>query len=191
MTNRPRDAIQILEAEHETLRGLLEKLESTTERATTRREELLAKIEREVRIHSRIEEEIFYPAFQDAAKKREHAKLFFEAAEEHHVVDLVLPELQATAPDAEEFAGKAKVLKDLIEHHAEEEEEQMFPASKKLMDRPQLVALGERLVRRRLELEKTWDAELTPQRGARASKRSTKSASKGSTKARKTTAATR
>lgn len=190
MNHRTRDAIQFLEAEHETVRGLLEKLEGTTERATTRREELLAKIEREVRIHSRIEEEIFYPAFQEAARKREHAKLFFEALEEHHVVDLVLPELKATAPDADEFAGKAKVLKDLIEHHAEEEEDEMFPAAKKLMDRAELVALGERLARRRLELEKAWDGATASRRAPSASKSASKSTSKTRT-ARKSAVASR
>lgn len=174
MTREPRDAIQVLRAEHATVRGLLEKLERTTARATTRREELLAKIEREVRIHSRIEEEIFYPAFQAEARKREHAKLYFEAIEEHHVVDLVLPEIRATDPGSDEFAGKAKVLKDLIEHHAEEEEDEMFPAAKELMERAQLVALGERLARRRAELEAKWDGELEPRGRKRASASSPK-----------------
>ena len=72
-------------------------------------------------------------------------ELYFEALEEHHVVDLVLPEIKATEPDADEFKAKAKVLKDLVEHHAEEEETEMFPRAKKLMDRTQLVELGQQL----------------------------------------------
>lgn len=57
----------------------------------------------------------------------------------------MLSEIKETAPDAEEFAAKAKVLKDLVEHHAEEEETEMFPRARKLMDRAQLVELGQQL----------------------------------------------
>ena len=60
-------------------------------------------------------------------------------------MDLVLPEIMETAPDADEFAAKAKVLKDLVEHHAEEEEKQMFPRAKKLMEKDQLLGLGQQL----------------------------------------------
>ena len=79
------------------------------------------------------------------AEKDEDAELYFEALEEHHVVDLVLPEIKETEPDADEFKAKAKVLKDLVEHHAEEEETEMFPRAKKLMDRAQLMELGQQL----------------------------------------------
>jgi hemerythrin-like domain-containing protein len=144
------DAITLLKEDHEKVRGLLKQLESA--KAPRRREELLAKIDEEVRIHSTIEEEIFYPAFREAAEKKEDRELFFEALEEHHVVDLVMPEAKETEPGAEEFAAKAKVLKELIEHHADEEEKEMFPKAKKLMDREELLDLGERIRQRKSEL---------------------------------------
>jgi hemerythrin-like domain-containing protein len=58
---------------------------------------------------------------------------------------MVLPEIKDTDTDADEFPAKAKVLKDLVEHHAEEEETEMFPRAKKLMDRAQLMELGQQL----------------------------------------------
>src|SRR5262245_64031581 len=91
----PQDAISLLKADHVKVRSLLRDLEQSTERATTKREELLEAIERELKIHTTIEEEIFYPAFRNAAEKKEDRKLYFEAIEEHHVVDTVLPELKA------------------------------------------------------------------------------------------------
>ena len=137
-----KDAIAILKEDHKKVRGLLGELEETSEHASGRREKLLTTIEQELKIHTKIEEEIFYPAFREAAEKKDDKKLYCEAVEEHHVVDLVLPEIKATAADSEEFGAKAKVLKDLVEHHAEEEETEMFPRAKKLMDRGELIRLG-------------------------------------------------
>ncbi|HMB33213.1 MAG TPA: hemerythrin domain-containing protein [Methylomirabilota bacterium] len=116
------------------------------------REELLAEIERELKIHTTIEEQIFYPAFRDATEKAEDRKLYFEAQEEHHVVDTVLPELKSADPASETFAAKAKVLKDLVEHHAQEEETEMFPRARKLLGRGELVRLGEELAQAKVSL---------------------------------------
>lgn len=137
-----KDAIALVKADHQQVRALLGELEETTEKAVSKREKLLATIEQELTIHTRIEEEIFYPAFRDAARKKDDAKLFFEAIEEHHVVDMVLPEIKATGLESDQFAAKAKVLKDLVEHHAEEEETEMFPRARKLMTRDELLRLG-------------------------------------------------
>ena len=57
------DAISLLKADHKKVRGMLDELEKTTERAVKKREKLLADIEKELRIHTDIEETIFYPAF--------------------------------------------------------------------------------------------------------------------------------
>jgi hemerythrin superfamily protein len=151
-TASQKDAISLLKADHEKVRGLLSKLETAAERGGDRAMQLATQIEREVKIHSQIEEEIFYPAYRDAAQKKDDKKLFFEAKEEHHVVDMVMPEIEEPASN-EEFAAKAKVLKELIEHHADEEEKQMFPKAKKLFDRDELRELGERLEQRKMELQ--------------------------------------
>jgi hemerythrin-like domain-containing protein len=66
----------------------------------------------------------------------------------------VLPELKKSKIDSAEFAAKAKVLKDLVEHHVKEEEKEMFPRAKKLMDREELLKLGERLARAKRALVK-------------------------------------
>jgi hemerythrin superfamily protein len=141
------DAIALLKADHDKVRTLLSELEKTSDNAVSKREQLLATIEQELKIHTRIEEEVFYPAFRDAAKKKDDAKLYYEALEEHHVVDLVLPEIKATGADSDQFAAKAKVLKDLVEHHAGEEEAEMFPRARTLMDRQELVRLGGELTK--------------------------------------------
>jgi hemerythrin-like domain-containing protein len=148
-----KDAIALLKKDHEKVRGLLSKLESAASRGSDRAMQLVSEIEGEVKVHTQIEEEIFYPAFRDAARKKEDKKLFYEANQEHHVVDLVMPEMEEGGT-TEEFAAKAKVLKELIEHHADEEEKEMFPKAKKLLGRDELRELGERLEQRKMELQR-------------------------------------
>ena len=147
------DAISMLKADHEKVRGLLSQLENSNERSSSKREALLQKIAHEVEIHTTIEEEIFYPAYRDAVKKKEDRKLYLEALEEHHVVELVMPELEETDPGTEVFSAKAKVLKEVIEHHAEEEEKEMFPRAKKVFEKEELRELGERMEARKAELQ--------------------------------------
>lgn len=152
------DALALLEADHTTLRDLLGQLEETTPRGAKKRLVLLGKLAQEIRVHARIEEEILYPAYHAATKTAEDAKLFFEATEEHGLVDVVLPALEETDPASEPFGAKAKVLKDLIEHHAEEEETEMFPRAKKLLGKERLAELGDALAARKRELFATGGA---------------------------------
>lgn len=148
-----KDAIQLLKDDHDTVRALLEELTGTTERAEKSRSDLLQQIEKEVKIHAKIEEEIFYPAFKEAGGK-EHAKVNYEALEEHRAVeDLVLPDLKKTEPGSVQFSGRAKVLKELIEHHAEEEENEMFKMAKEAFSKEELSQLGERMAKRKEELK--------------------------------------
>lgn len=149
--SKRQDALSLLRADHDKVRDLLGELEKTTARGARKREQLLEQIAQEVRVHAAIEEEIFYPAYHEAARKEEDVKLFFEATEEHALVDVVLPALEGTDPTAEEFGARAKVLKDLIEHHAEEEEDEMFPRAKKLLG-SELEEIGERLQARKDDL---------------------------------------
>lgn len=145
----PTDAIALLKQDHEKVRTLLGSLENAT---GARRDKLLAQVEKELKIHTTIEEEIFYPAYREAAKKKEDKKLYYEAMEEHHVVDLVVPEAHEGEND-EELKAKAKVLKDIVEHHAGEEEKEMFPRAKKALDRDELRELGARMEERKRELQ--------------------------------------
>jgi hemerythrin superfamily protein len=147
------NAIQLLKADHATVRDMLAKLEKTTSRGAATRMELLARIRREVEVHTTIEEEIFYPAFRAAGARQDDDKLYFEALEEHRAAgELVLPDLLATDPSSECFGGRAKVLKELIEHHAREEEREMFPRARELLTAAELKSLGERMQARKTAL---------------------------------------
>jgi len=148
------NAIDLLVRDHRTVEKLLEELTETTSRGVKTRQTLVEKIGALLKAHTMIEEEIFYPAFKQAGDKEE-AKMYFEAIEEHRAAgELVLPDLLQTDPSGEQFSGRAKVLKELILHHAQEEEKEMFPAAKKLFDQAKLKALGEQMFQRKQELLK-------------------------------------
>lgn len=148
----PMNAIELLTKDHDKVRDLLKQLVNTTERAEKKRTELIAKIEKEVKVHTQIEEEIFYPAFKESNGK-DNDKMYYEACEEHRAVeDLVLPDLKKANPGGTEFSGRAKVLKELLEHHADEEEEEMFAQARKTLSESQLNELGDKLQARKKEL---------------------------------------
>lgn len=155
-SKKNQDAISLLKEDHKKVKGLLSELEKTSEKGVKKREKLLAQIEKEVKVHTQIEEEIFYPEYREAVTKKDDRKLFFEATYEHHVVDLVMPELKRTNPSSEQFGAKAKVLKELIEHHADEEEKEMFPKARKVLNAEELRELGAEMERRKKELMKKF-----------------------------------
>jgi hemerythrin-like domain-containing protein len=150
------DAITLLKEDHQKVKKLLGELAETTSRAEKTRTELLQQIARELKAHTRVEEEIFYPAFKQAGEKSDDDKMYFEALEEHRAAgDLVLPDLENTKVTSDQFGGRAKVLKELVEHHADEEEEEMFPRARKLLDKATLTELGQQMQARKQELLKS------------------------------------
>lgn len=137
------NAIELLVQDHQLVKKLLDELSSTTERAVKKRAELLERIKQEVTIHTALEEEILYPAIKQAGGKEE-AKMYYEAKEEHRAVDsLVIPDLLQTDTSTVEFTGRVKVMKELLEHHIEEEESELFPTARKLLGKKELEAMGQ------------------------------------------------
>lgn len=149
------DAIEMLKKDHEKVRKLFSDLTSTTNRGVKKRKDLLEKIAAELKVHTALEEEIFYPAFKKAGKKVGDDVLYYEALEEHRAAeDLILPDLEATDPGSSAFGGRAKVLKEVVEHHADEEEEDLFPRAQELIDKETLKQLGQQMMDRKRELER-------------------------------------
>jgi len=152
------NAIDLLKADHQTVKTILAQLSESTDKAIKKRTDLLDKLEMEISIHTKLEEEILYPAFK-AAGTKEQDVLYFEAKEEHRTVDsLVLPDLKQTDPGTPEFAGRVKVVKELLEHHIEEEETEMFPQAKKLLGKSRLDDLGEQMEVMKASCKKEWAA---------------------------------
>lgn len=147
----PMDPIKLLKADHDEVKALLGKLDETTERAEVTRTEGLATLKQKLDVHETIEEEILYPALKEFAKTKDIA---LEGYEEHHVVDMIMAELEATPVTDETWAAKLTVTKENLEHHIEEEEDQMFKQARQVMDPDELEELGDRMVARKEELSR-------------------------------------
>jgi len=148
------DAVKLLRGEHRQLLGWLEDLKTTANAA--HRDRLLRQVEHGLKTHTKLEEELFYPAFRDSAATKRDLRLYYEALEEHHAVDLVLPEVSdASRSRPEVFAARVKVLKEMVAHHAEEEETDMFPRARALIPADELRRLGEEMAARRRSLQQS------------------------------------
>jgi hemerythrin-like domain-containing protein len=143
------DALSLLKEDHDKVKKMLEELDSTTERGVKTREELLTKVKQELQVHESIEEEILYPALKDHPKTKE---LALEAFEEHHVVNMVMAEIEGVPFEEETWGAKFTVMKENLEHHIEEEEGEMFKQAKQVFDNDELAQLGERMAARKQEL---------------------------------------
>ena len=141
-------ALTMLTEDHDRLKRLLDELETTTYRGIKTREELFTRIKRELTVHEIIEEEIFYPALKSHPRAKE---IVLEGYEEHDVVDTLMGELSALPYDDETWGPKAKVMKENIEHHIQEEEGEMFEKARAVFDRAELNDLGEAMENRREE----------------------------------------
>lgn len=133
------DAITLLKADHEKVSGIFDQLEETTERAEKTREELFTKLKQELDLHAHVEEKIFYPALKESEETRD---ITMEGIQEHHVVKVLLRELDAMEVSSETWTAKLKVLKENVEHHVEEEEGEMFPKARNVLSTDQLEELG-------------------------------------------------
>jgi hemerythrin superfamily protein len=137
-------ATDLLKKQHREVKSLFRKLEST-DNARMRRQ-LMTEIARNLQGHTTIEEEIFYPAVR-GLESRKAEEMVLEAYEEHHVVKLVLAELPRVNPEDERFEAKMTVLSELVDHHVEEEEKEMFKLAQKL-GKDELDELGARMEER-------------------------------------------
>ena len=105
-----------------------------------RMRELQEQIFEELEKHTRIEEDIFYPAVREADEE-ELGDTVAEGVQEHHVVKVLMREIESVSGD-ETYIAKMKVLMENVEHHAEEEEKEMFPELRQKMGEPRLQDLG-------------------------------------------------
>ncbi len=151
------NAIAQLKNDHQLFRGLLAKLEDTSENAKKTRHALFAELKRELVAHATLEEEFLYPAVEEVADE-EHAEDLKHSYEEHHVVDVLLDELTILKVDDEAWGAKVHVLRENLVHHLEEEEEDLFPYAQKVIDAAELDELGLDMADRRDEALEQADA---------------------------------
>jgi hemerythrin superfamily protein len=143
----PRDAIGLLKADHRQVEVWFEQFEKT--RSDDKKADLAKKICLALKVHTQIEEEIFYPAFIEATSDED---MHHEAVIEHDGAKKLIAEIESLGPSDEYFDARVTVLSEMIKHHVKEEEQRegMFAEAKD--SKMDLVALGEQLAVRKEEL---------------------------------------
>lgn len=140
----PSDAIAILKADHGRVTDLFDKFDGLGDRAHKTREATVGKIIEELSVHAGIEEEVFYPAVRERFAAKDDGQVL-EALEEHHVVKLLLVELESMPSTSERYTAKVTVLREIVDHHVDEEENELFKKVRQEFTRSELVQLGEDL----------------------------------------------
>jgi hemerythrin superfamily protein len=106
-----------------------------------------------LQLHTALEEQIFYPALREAAGSKKGVEAVAEAYEEHAVVERTIEALLRADLADDSYQAKVTVLKELVEHHVEEEEGELFPMAEKKIGEEELMALGEQLAERAEAME--------------------------------------
>lgn len=135
------DPVKLLKKQHRQVESLFKQIEKS--KTAEGRRQLMEQVARDLELHMKIEEEIFYPAVRELGSRKVE-ELVMESYEEHGVVKLVLEQLPQVDPEDERFEAKMTVLSELIGHHVEEEEKEMFKLAGKIDD-AELEQIGERM----------------------------------------------
>lgn len=136
------DFFEVLKQDHQKVSGIFKQMEETTGKATKVRQQLLAQIKQELDLHAQIEETILYPVLKQAAEMRD---ITTEAYEEHQEVKDLLAELEATPVEDDEWESILAELKDAVEHHVDEEENEMFTQAHEVLSEDQIADITERI----------------------------------------------
>jgi hemerythrin-like domain-containing protein len=141
---RQQDVIALLKEDHQEVKSLFTRFERAN--AASEKERLGEKICNELKLHARLEEEMFYPAVREAISD---ADLVNEAEVEHASAKDLINQIEATSPSDERYDALVTVLAEYVRHHIKEEEGEMFPKVRRSgLD---LAAMGERLRERKRE----------------------------------------
>ncbi len=153
-----KNALELMKSDHETVKELFEKYESLSDRADNSKEQLARQITGELEVHAKLEETLFYPALRK--KRSEDAKeAVREAVEEHLQMKRLINDIGKMTPQDEQFDAKMKVLREEVEHHVEEEENEMFQEAERLFAKSVLKELG-------MEMAKAKERLMTGQKAS-------------------------
>lgn len=134
------DIYQVLKADHKVVKALLKQMDDTTERSGKKRTALLLKLKQALIPHARAEELVVYEPLKDSDVK-DADDLSFEAYEEHWVADKLLLEISGTDTADKRWGALLSVLKENLEHHIEEEEEELFKKCRKSFSKEEAEAM--------------------------------------------------
>lgn len=140
------DVLTLLKRDHREVGEMFDKVEELGERAGAQRAKLGEQICEALELHSKFEEQVLYPRFQERAEDHEEIQQILEAFEEHSIVDGMVNQLKRLDAKDDRYEAKLMVVIEMVRHHIKEEEREMFPMAKEVFERDELLEMGERFI---------------------------------------------
>ena len=150
------NALKLLKKDHSTVQSLFGKFDRTGKSAHEKKDELFVQIRRELQLHSRAEEEIFYPALK--ALNGDGRTLVSEALKEHREIDQLLIQISRLKASDKNSDEKMEVLIENVDHHVSEEEGEIFQFAEENCSEEELEELGREIERRKRALDQQMAA---------------------------------
>ena len=142
------DAIDMLKQDHDKVEKAFRDFEKIDRQDTEACRQLIRTVCEDLKLHTTLEEEVFYPAVREAIGDED---LMNEAAVEHETAKMLIDQLENTDSDDPSYFATFTVLGEYVRHHIKEEQGEMFPAAKRA--KVDLAALGERMRARKEDLQ--------------------------------------
>jgi hemerythrin superfamily protein len=162
-TRKKSGAIELLKQDHREVEGLFKEFEQLEKEGEGAAEQVIATACSELKIHDKLETEIFYPAVRQQAAEEEVEDLLNEAEVEHDSVRSLIKTIEGMQGTDRKRLAHFTVLMEYVKHHVKEEEKEMFPKIKKLdLD---LEQLGEQMKQRKAELMNEMGLEMEETEG--------------------------
>jgi hemerythrin-like domain-containing protein len=153
---RGKDAVALLMDDHKKVKKLFKDFEKLKEGdgSAKRKSAIVEQICMELKVHTKVEEEIFYPAVRKAIDEED---LMDEADVEHASAKSLIAELEGMKPGDDHYDAKVTVLGEYIDHHVQEEHDEMFPKARRA--KVDMAELGERILQRKAALQTSGSAK--------------------------------
>jgi len=136
------DVFNLLKKDHKEVKQLFKKIGKSSDSAVKLREKTYQQIAKELNLHMSVEEQIVYPRLKEIKPLKD---TIGEGFEEHHVAKQLMSEIEGLSADDEQWKAKVAVLQEIIEHHLEEEEKEIFPKAQKALGKEESNNLGKQV----------------------------------------------
>ncbi|HAR63271.1 MAG TPA: hypothetical protein DF296_01605 [Candidatus Margulisbacteria bacterium] len=144
------DILELLKNDHDTIREMISELIGISEERVQERVDLFSELEKELRLHTKAEEDVYYPYLERNDDTRQNV---YEAIEEHAVIEWLVEQLENRSVLDERWTAQLKVLDEIVEHHLQEEERDLFEATYGILNQEQREEVGSRFSIRKAEGE--------------------------------------
>ena len=134
-----------LKEDHDKMKKIMDKIAKTSTGSTATRKKLFMQLKNELFAHAKVEEAVFYTSIQSRKNLKEEV---LEAYNEHRMIAMLLDELDTIPKGNDQWLAKFHFLKELVEHHVEDEENEVFPKAEEILSDKKAEELGELMVQR-------------------------------------------